>query len=115
VFERRRLRKHGTHGQATVRDAQQHPKTATNDWRKYDFVVDVHPAAGGAPFRAELQETFVIGGLMPRAGDVVGVIYDAPSRRVMFDLAGDTRYDLDAQKAEQRSAREQLLREPPLP
>jgi hypothetical protein len=113
VFERRRLKKRGQHGQATVIDVTQHPKIATNDWRKYDFIVDVRPA-GDPPFRTELQETFLVTGLKPRAGDVVPVIFDPSSHDVMFDLDGDSRYDLDALKAEQQATREHLLREPPL-
>jgi hypothetical protein len=112
MFEKRHLRKHGTRGQATVVDAQQHPKVATNDWRKYDFIVDVR-ASEQAPFRAELQETFLIGGLKPEQGDIVNVIFDRSSHAVMFDLDGDVRYDLDAQGAQRREARAQLLREPP--
>jgi hypothetical protein len=112
VFERRRLKKHGTRGQATVVDVTQHPKVATNDWRKYDCIVDVRPT-GGAPFRTELQETFLVTGLKPKAGDVVPVIFDPSSHEVMFDLDGDSRYDLDALKAEQQVTRERLLHEPP--
>lgn len=113
MFEKRRLNKHGTRGQATVVDAQQHPKIATNDYRQYDFIVDVRPAEGPA-FRAEIQETFVVMGLKPKAGDVVDVIFNPSSREVMFDLDGDPRYDLDALKAQQAATRVQLLREPPL-
>jgi hypothetical protein len=112
VFEKRRLKKHGTKGKATVVDAQQHPKITTNDYRKYDFIVDVHPEDAPA-FRAEVQETFTVGGLKPQAGDVVSVRYDLESRAVMFDLEGDPRYDLKALRAEQEASREQLLREPP--
>jgi hypothetical protein len=112
MFEKRRLAKHGTHAQATVIDAQQHPKIATNDYRKYDFIVDVAPS--GAPaFRTGLQETFTVMGLKPKAGDVVNVIFDPATHTVMFDLDGDPRYDLDALKAEQRATRERLLHEPP--
>jgi hypothetical protein len=113
MFEKRRLKKRGTRGQATVVNVTQHPKTATNDWRKYDVIVDVRPE-GAAPFRTELQETFLITGLKPKAGDAVPVIFDPSSQEVMLDLGGDPRYDLDALKAEQQAARERLLKEPPL-
>jgi hypothetical protein len=112
MFEKRRLTKHGARAQATVVDAQQHPKIATNDYRKYDFVIDVHPS-GEPAFRTEVQETFVVMGLKPEVGDVVKVIFDPSSRRAMFDLDGDPRYDLKARKAQERARREQLLREPP--
>jgi hypothetical protein len=112
MFEKRRLKKHGTRARATVVDARQHPKVATNDYRKYDFIVDVSPS-DQATFRADLQETFVVMGLKPKAGDAVDVIFDPSSHEVMFDLEGDPRYDLDALKAQQAARREQLLGEPP--
>jgi hypothetical protein len=112
VFEKRRLRKRGTRGEAVVVDATQHPKIATNDWRKFDFIVDVRPT-GSPAFRASVQETFLITGLKPKPGDLVSVIFDSSSHEVMFDLQGDARYDLDALKAQQQTRREQLLSEPP--
>lgn len=112
MFEKRRLRKHGTRAKATVVDVQQHPKVATNDYRKYDFIVDVRPV-GGAPFRTELQETFVIMGLKPEPGDVVNVFFDPETREVVFDLDGDPRYDLGARKASERATRDRLLHQPP--
>jgi hypothetical protein len=112
MFEKRRLRKHGQRGRATVIDVQQHPKVATNDYRKYDFVVDVH-AADGPAFRAPVQEVFTVGGLKPKAGDVIDVIFDADSHEVLFSLEGDPRYDLKALRRQQQDNREALLREPP--
>ena len=45
MFEKRKLRKHGQRCQATVVHAQQQEKISTNDYRKCDFIVDVHPEA----------------------------------------------------------------------
>lgn len=88
------------------------PKVATNDYRKYQFVVDVHPA--GAPaVRIEIVETFTVGGLKPAAGDVVTVRWDPATNRAVFDLDGDPRYDIKALRAQQETQRRQLLDEPP--
>jgi hypothetical protein len=112
VFERRRLRKNGQQGRGTVVHAQQRKKVATNDFRKYDFVVDVHPD-GGEAFRTEIEDTFTVGGLKPGEGDVVKVIFDPGSKQAIFDLEGDPRYDLKALRSQQDSERERLLHEPP--
>jgi hypothetical protein len=112
VFEKRRIRKHGRAANATVVHAQQHPKITTNDFRKYDFVVDVRPDDEAA-FRTEIQETFTVGGLKPGEGDVVKVLYDPASKQALFDLDGDPRYDLKAMRASQEEERRRLLREPP--
>jgi hypothetical protein len=112
VFEKRRIRKHGQPAEATVVHAQQHPKVTTNDFRKYDFIVDVRPQ-GGQPFRTEIQETFTVGGMKPAEGDVVKVICDPAAQKAIFDLDGDPRYDLEALRAQQEAERQALLREPP--
>ena len=112
MFEARRIRKHGLSANATVVHAQQHPKVTTNDYRKYDFVVDVRPD-GEAAFRTEIQETFTVGGLKPAEGEVVKVLYDPKSKQALFDLEGDPRYDLKAMRAAQEEERQRLLREPP--
>ncbi|MBI3693063.1 MAG: hypothetical protein HY239_20990, partial [Mycolicibacterium aromaticivorans] len=70
MFDNWRVRRHGQRCQATVVHAQQAAKIATNDYRKYQFVVDVHPP-GAEPVRLEITETFTVGGLKPAVGDIV--------------------------------------------
>jgi hypothetical protein len=91
---------------------QQAKKIATNDYRKYDFIVDVHPRAG-QPARVEVSDTFAVMGLKPDAGDVVPVIWDGSSRQALFDLRGDPRYDMKALRAQQEARRRALLDQPP--
>ncbi|MEZ0356925.1 hypothetical protein [Mycobacterium sp. SA01] len=112
MFDSWRVRRRGQHCQATVVHAQQAAKIATNDYRKYQFVVDVHPP-GAAPVRIEITETFTVGGLKPAVGDIVGVRWDATSNRAVFDLDGDPRYDIKALRAQQDARRKNLLDQPP--
>jgi len=112
VFEKRRIRKRGEHAEGTVLHAQQQEKIATNDYRKYDYVVDVNPK-DGPTFRTEITDTFAVGGLKPGEGDVVRVIFDPESKKTIFDLGGDPRYDLKALRAQQESEKQALLREQP--
>ena len=42
-------------------------RSPRNDYRKYDFIVDVHPE-GAEPFRTEIIDTFTVGGLKPSSG-----------------------------------------------
>ena len=79
MFEKRKLRKHGQRCHATVVHAQQQKKISTNDYRKYDFIVDVHPE-GAEPFRTEIIDTFTVGGLNQVQGEVVNAIW-TPRRR----------------------------------
>jgi hypothetical protein len=112
VFEKRRLRKKGERAEGTVVHAQQRKKTATNDYRKYDFVVDVHPA-GRPAFRTEIEDTFTVGGFKPAQGDVLKVIFNPESNETIFDLEGDPRYDLKALREQQSSEHDRLLNQPP--
>jgi hypothetical protein len=112
MFDNWRVRRHGQRAQATVVHAQQAAKIATNDYRKYQFIVDVHPT-GGEPIRVEITDTFTVGGLKPAVGDTVGVRWDAAAKRAVFDLDGDARYDLKALRAQQEGQRRNLLDQPP--
>ena len=112
MFDNWRVRRHGQSCQATVVHAQQAAKIATNDYRKYQFIVDVHPV-GGEPIRVEITDTFTVGGLKPAVGDTVGVRWDAATKRAVFDLHGDPRYDLKALRAQQEAQRRHLLDQPP--
>ncbi|MCU1399503.1 MAG: Short C-terminal protein [Acidimicrobiales bacterium] len=98
MFDERRIRKHGLPGQATVVSATVHSHLSSNDYRRYDFVLDVRPAAG-EPFRVEMHESFAILGLRPNEYDVVNVKYDPESHETIFDFAGDPRFDIDAMRA----------------
>lgn len=98
MFDERRIRKHGLPGQATVVSMQEHSRLASNDFRRYDFVLDVRPA-DGAPFRVEMHESFSIMSSKPQEYDVVNVKYDAKSHETIFDFTGDARFDLDAMRA----------------
>ncbi|WP_135426638.1 hypothetical protein [Mycolicibacterium sp. CH28] len=112
MFEKRRLRRHGERCQATVVHVRQAKKIATNDYRRYDFVVDVHPG-GGPATRVEISDTFAVTGLKPGAGDVVAVWWDGSAGRAAFDLDGDPRYDLKALRAQQDQQHQALLDQPP--
>jgi hypothetical protein len=106
VFEARRIRKHGLPATATVVSMAEHAHHSTNDYRQYDYVLDVQPA-NVAPFRVEMHQTFAIMESKPQAYDVVNVRYDAKSHETIFDLTGDPRYDVEAMRART----EQLRRE----
>lgn len=112
MFDNWRVRRHGQRALATVVHTQQAAKIATNDYRKYEFIIDVHPG-GGEAVRVEVTETFTVGGLKPAVGDVVGVRWDATAKRAVFDLDGDPRYDLKALRAQQEAERRHLLDQPP--
>ena len=112
MFDKWRLRRHGERCQATVVHVQQAKKIATNDYRRYDFVIDVHPREG-RPARVEISDTFVDMGLKPGTGDVVPVIWDGSSGQVVFDLDGDLRYDMKALRAQQEAQHRALLDQPP--
>ena len=98
MFDERRIRKHGLPAQATVVSATVHSKITTNDFRRWDFVLDVRPP-NEAPFRVEMHETFAMLGLRPNEYDVVNVKYDPKSHETIFDFTGDPRFDIDAMRA----------------
>ena len=112
MFDEWRLRRSGERCQATVVHVQQAKKIATNDYRRYDFVIDVHPREG-RPARVEISDTFAVMGLKPGIGDVVPVIWDGSSGQAVLDLDGDPRYDMKAFRAQQETQRQALLDQPP--
>jgi hypothetical protein len=112
MFDNWRARRRGQRCPATVVHVQQVAKIATNDYRKYEFVVDVHPP-GAEPVRTAITDTFVVAGLKPGVGETVPVMWDAASKRAFFDLKGDPRYDMKALRAQQERQRQQLLEQPP--
>lgn len=70
--------------------------------RMYDYVLEVRPTTG-SPFEARLALNAAYLGAKPHEYDEVRVKYDPKSLKVMFDFAGDERFDTDAMNA--RSAR----------
>jgi hypothetical protein len=106
------LKKNGVPASAVVRFAQPRHQIASNEFRKFDFVVDVEPE-GREPFRAEIVESFWLTGLHPGEGDIVRVRFDPKSLKTVFDLKGDSRYDLKAYRRIEDAKRDALLRGDP--
>jgi hypothetical protein len=96
MFDRRQIRKHGLTAQALVLAVREASSLGGNgSWQKYDFILEVRPA-DRSPFRAELRERFYIIERKPVDADLVTVKYDPRTLKVIFDLAGDPRFDLEA-------------------
>lgn len=111
-LQNRRLARNGVEAKATVVMIRQHDKVATNDWRRYDLILDVE-APGRAPFRTETHEQMLLGGFKPKAGDVIGVLVDPRGTDLRLQLDGDPRYDLKARRAAEAHDYAELLHEPP--
>ncbi|MFI2664623.1 SHOCT domain-containing protein [Micromonospora carbonacea] len=96
MFDQRRIRKRGLAAQALVLSVREASALGGNgSWQKYDFVLEVRPGDREA-FRAELRERFYIVERKPGEADVVSVKYDPHTLKVIFDLAGDPRFDVEA-------------------
>jgi hypothetical protein len=96
MFDKRRIRKNGLPAQALVLSARpRHSNMSSNNTESYDYVLEVRPE-GRAPFQAQLRERFYIIESKPKEADLVQVKYDPESLKVMFDLEGDPRYDVEA-------------------
>jgi hypothetical protein len=96
MFDQRRIRKRGLTAQALVLSAREASTLGGNgSWQKYDFVLEVRPGDRAA-FRAQVRERFYIIERKPAETDLVGVKYDPDTLKVIFDLAGDPRFDLEA-------------------
>jgi hypothetical protein len=98
VFDKRRIRKQGIPAQALVLSAGRHSRWTSNDYQSYDFVLEVRPE-GRAPFQTRLSEKFAIMERKPAEAETVQVKYDPESLGVVFDLAGDPRFDIEAMQA----------------
>jgi hypothetical protein len=98
VFDKRRIRKKGLLAQALVLSAGRHSNWSSNDYQKYDFVLQVRPE-GLPPFQATLREQFSIMERKPAEAELVQVKYDPESLEVVFHLDGDPRFDLEAMQA----------------
>lgn len=97
-FKDRRVRKHGTPAQATVVAIEDLSGRSADTLRRFSHLLEVR-RADGSTFQAEVRAVFGLTGLRPREYDVLHVRYDPDSLRVVFDLDGDPRYDLDASTA----------------
>lgn len=98
-FADRRLRKKGERGTATVVSCEYRSKLTSNELRDFDYVLEVSSEIGES-FTAEVRDKFWIAGLRPKEGDEgVPVRFDGASKRTVFDLTGDPRYDVEAMNA----------------
>src|SRR3954453_779642 len=76
---------------------------------RFDFVLDVRPDDGSAPFRAELMNQRIYHN-KPAVGIDVGVEIDPSSRAVTLSWKGDPNLDMDAWR-DQRKNRDQAARD----
>jgi hypothetical protein len=105
LFAKRRLLKKGERGTATVVSCEYRSHLTTNELRDFDYVLEVSSEAGDA-FTAEVRDKFWITGLRPKEGDEgVPVRFDRASKRTVFDLDGDPRYDTDAMNEQTKKVR----------
>ena len=111
-LKNRRLARNGVKATATVVAIRQHDKVATNDWRRYDLILDV-VAPDRPAFRVETHEQMLLGGFKPKAGEVIRVLVDPEGTDVRLQLDGDPRYDLKARRAAEAESYSALLPEPP--
>jgi hypothetical protein len=95
MFGDRKVRKHGVCAEATVLAIEDLSGRSADTLRRWRHRLEVR-RADGTTFEAEVRAVFGIHGLRPREYDVLRVRYDPDSLRVVFDLDGDPRYDLDA-------------------
>jgi hypothetical protein len=95
MFDNRRIRRNGLTAQALVLSAKEHSTFSSNEKPRYDFVLEVRPQ-DRAPFQAHVRQAFYIAERKPREADVVQVKYEPSTLKVIFDLEGDPRFDLEA-------------------
>ena len=107
MFAKRRIRKHGLQAQAQVVAVEDH--FTADGWRKSTFDLDVRPADRAA-FPATLSENFGPGVRRPEEDDLVTVLYDPKGLAVLFDLAGDDRFDPEAMQARAKQQRKDARR-----
>jgi len=106
MFDEKRIRKHGTPARAVVVSMQRHSHVSSNDYQRYDYVLEVHPAGEG-PFQVEVHDTFLIVMGKPEQFDEVNVKFDPKTKETVFDLEGDPRFDLEAMKAHTAQLRQE--------
>jgi Short C-terminal domain len=108
LFDKKRILKKGEQAEATVLSVDERSHLTSNELRDYDHVLEVRPDSGAPAFEANVRDKFWIVGLRPKKGDVLRVRFDAKSHEVVFDPAGDPRYDLDALEAQNEQKRVDL-------
>lgn len=113
MFDKKRLLKNGLPAEATVLSVEQRSKTTSNELRDYDHVLEVRPENGEPAFQATVRAKLWMVGLRPKTHDVLRVRYDPKSREVVFDFAGDPRYDVDALNAKTEQGRADLAANKP--
>ncbi len=111
MFDKKRILKNGEAADATVLSVQERSHVTSNELRDYDYVLDVRPESGPS-FQANVRAKFWIVGLRPKSGDVLRVRIAPKNREVVFDLAGDPRYDVDALNAQTEEMRTRLREQP---
>jgi len=107
MFDKKRILKNGEPAEATVLSVDERSHLTSNELRDYDYVLEVRPESG-PPFQANVRAKFWIVGLRPKSGDVLKVRIAPKSGEVVFDLAGDPRYDVDAMNAQTEAMRAHL-------
>ena len=108
MFTKKRILEHGATAEATVLSVEERSHTTSNELRDYDHVLEVRPDDGSPSFEATVREKLWIVGLRPKPHDVLRVRFDPKSHEVVFDFAGDPRYDVDALNAQTERRRADL-------
>ncbi len=108
MFDKKRILKNGEPAEATVLSVEQRSQVTSNELRDFDHVLEVRPDNGEPAFEAKVRAKLWMVGLRPKKGDVLRVRYDSKTREVVFDFAGDPRYDVDALEAKTEQGRADL-------
>gem|GEM_PF-3221971 len=108
MFDKKRILKHGEPAEATVLSVDERSDVTSNELRDFDHVLEVRPDNGAPPFEAKVRAKLWMVGLRPKPHDVLRVRYDPKTREVVFDFAGDPRYDVDALEADTERRRDAL-------
>jgi hypothetical protein len=93
---RRRLLKRGEPADARVLEVDVPANQSPGAFLTHKYVLEVQPV-GASPFQANVKDAFNVF-WAPKRGDLLKVKFNAKSRKVAFDLAGDPRYDASMQK-----------------
>lgn len=110
MFKDRKVRRQGTPAEATVLAIEDLSGRSADTMRRLNHLVEVR-RADGSTFQGEVKANFGLLGLRPREYDVLRVRYDPESLRVVFDLDGDPRYDVDASNARSLELRRRAAEE----
>jgi hypothetical protein len=81
--------------------------------RRQDYVLDVHPPAGGPVFRTTVLSPLNVDSMRDlRTGETVPVLYRARGQKVKFDTA-DPSLSHDAAKSAQQARFDEIAHAPP--